>query len=255
MVSKALSHQVRRQKKAHADQRRLQEAAVAYREAEEHGEKLSIRQVALDFSVPKSSLQHFLNGNNRTMLEFNTSKQRLTASEEKVLADFIVESAEHGFAPTHNEIKKYANAILQSCLRTQCQLLSKTWIFRFLTRHHDRLQTFWSKPLDTQCAKSLNPAAVNSFYDIIEKFIINLGIPPELIFRMDESGFLMAYSGKEHVVGACGTKTQHKQGGADQQNVTVLVTICADGMTIPLMIIFKGKNFMQKWNEDNVTNA
>jgi hypothetical protein len=51
-------------------------------------------------------------------------------------------------------------------------------------------------------------AAVKPFYDIIiEKFVVNLGIPPKVIFGMNNSGLLMAYSGKEHALGAHGTKT------------------------------------------------
>jgi len=50
-------------------------------------------------------------------------------------------------------------------------------------------------------------------------------------------------------------KTQHKQGGADRENVTAIVTICADGTTLRPTIIFKGQNFMTKWAENNVANA
>lgn len=45
---------------------------------------------------------------------------------------------------------------------------------------------------------------------------------------MDESGFPMAYAGKERVIGGRGTKTQHKHGG---ENMTAIITICADGTT------------------------
>jgi hypothetical protein len=48
---------------------------------------------------------------------------------------------------------------------------------------------------------------------------------------------------------------QHKQGGADRENVTALVTICADGTVLQPTIIFKGQNFMQKWQQDNVSGA
>ena len=72
---------------------------------------------------------------------------------------------------------------------------------------------------------------------------------------MDESGFPMVYQGKESVVGAHGTKTQHKQGGAECENFTTIVTICADGSTLKPTIIFKGKDFKQKWNDNNVVSA
>ena len=35
----------------------------------------------------------------------------------------------------------------------------------------------------------------------------------------------------------------------------MIVTICADGTTLHLTIIFKGQNFMIKWTDNNVANA
>lgn len=72
---------------------------------------------------------------------------------------------------------------------------------------------------------------------------------------MDESGFPPGLLGRDRVVGARGTKTQHKQGGANRETVTALVTICADGTTVEPMIIFKGKNLLKKWGQDNVARA
>lgn len=113
----------------------------------------------------------------------------------------------------------------------------------------------WSKSLDMQHAKSLNPEAVKSWFDLVEKFIVDLGIDPENIYGMDESGFPTAYGGKDRVVGGRGTKTQHKQGGADHKNITAVVTICADGTSIWPMLIFKGKNIQEAWTEGNDVDA
>jgi hypothetical protein len=83
-----------------------------------------------------------------------------------------------------------------------------------------------------------------------------MGVSLDRIYGMDESGFPTGYTGKEQVVGAHGTKTQHKQGGASCQNITVLVTIRADGkMVVPPMIIFPGQNFQSTWNNGNSINA
>ena len=114
-------------------------------------------------------------------------------------------------------------------------ILSATWVFKFLDRQHEHLQTFWSKPLDMQHAYSLNPEAVKLWFDLIEEFVIKAGIDKAHIYGMDESGFPTAYPGKDQVVGERGTKTQHKQGGADREKV--VVTICVDGTTVwPLVI-------------------
>lgn len=189
------------------------------------------------------------------MLEFNSEKQKLTLVEETVLVEFILESADCGFPLRHHEVAQYANAILQQKLGSNFEAVSRSWIFRFLDRHHNKIQSHWSKPLDTQRARSLNPEAVKSWFDLVEEHLVKAGIEAGYIYAMDESGFPTAYLGKERVLGARGTKTQHKQGGADQENVTALITICADGSMVKPLIIFKGKNMMARWNEGNSANA
>ena len=99
--------------------------------------------------------------------------------------------------------------------------------------------------------QSLNPAAVNHWFDLVEEVVVKTGISKENIYGMDESGFPPSDQGKQRVVGARGTRTQHKVGGADRENVTALVTICADGTSLRPTIIFKGKNIMSKWTENN----
>jgi hypothetical protein len=136
-----------------------------------------------------------------------------------------------------------------------CELVGVKWVFGFLDRHHDALRTFWSKSLDTQHARSLNPKAIKSWVELVQKYVVDMGVSPDRVYRMDESGFPTGYTG-EQVVGACGTKTQHKQGGVSCQNITVLVTIRADGeMVVPPMVIFLGLNFQTAWNNRNTINA
>ena len=72
---------------------------------------------------------------------------------------------------------------------------------------------------------------------------------------MDETGCPPSDQGTEWVVGGQGSKTQHKQGSADRENVTAVVTICADGTVLRLTIIIKGQNFMTKWAQDNISGA
>ena len=61
---------------------------------------------------------------------------------------------------------------------------------------------------------------------------------------MHESGVLRSNQGQQRVIGGSGVNTQHKQGGADCKRVTRLVSICADGTTLPPLIILKAKHLM-----------
>jgi hypothetical protein len=256
MVKKALSDAVKRIKQRCADENRVSQAVAFYSEGQSgYREKKSIRDVALQFSVDPSTLSRHVRGKGASMLKFNQKKQKLTVTEEEVLVTFILESTNIGFPLSHRQIEHYTNTVLESKNGAGYEPVGKRWVFNFMDRHHEKLQAHWSKPLDTKRAKSLNPAAVESWFKIVEEFVVKLGIQKEDIYGMDESGFLMAYTGKERVVGGRGTKTQHKQGGANWENVTAVVTICADGTTVRPLIIFKGKKIRASWGENNVSNS
>jgi hypothetical protein len=176
--------------------------------------------------------------------------------KEWSLVQFLLELAECGFPLKHSQIAEVANTVLQAEFGTDCKPVGDKWVFKLLDWHHDALSTFWSKSLDSQRARSLNPEAVKSWVELVEKWIVGNGVSPDRIYGMDESGFPMGYTGKEHVVRARRTKTQHKQGGASWQNITAVVTICGDGkMVVSPMVIFPGVNFQTAWANGNTVNA
>ncbi|KAJ3893749.1 hypothetical protein GG344DRAFT_33054, partial [Lentinula edodes] len=60
-------------------------------------------------------------------------------------------------------------------------------------------------------------------------------------YGMDESSTPRGNVAKERVAGARGTKNQHRQGGANRENITSVVTICADSTTLRPTVIYKGQ--------------
>lgn len=106
-----------------------------------------------------------------------------------------------------------------------------------------------------QRAQALNPVAVKHWFDMLKELVVKMGIRKKNIYGMDESGFPSADQGKTRIIVARGTKTQHKQGGANHENTTALVTICADCTSLRLTIVFKGRGFKEGWFRDNVLEA
>ncbi|KAL5478278.1 hypothetical protein ACEPAI_2462 [Sanghuangporus weigelae] len=106
-----------------------------------------------------------------------------------------------------------------------------------------------------QRAQALNPSAVTHWFNLVEAEIVKKGITPENIYTMDESGCPPANQGVSRVVARAGYKVVHKQGGANKETVTVLVTICADGTAIDPAIIFKGERLYKRWTIDNLAQA
>jgi hypothetical protein len=247
-------------KKLQARQRRQAREAQAVEDwhleqKKPEGQRRSDRKIAEDHDIPQETFRRRIKGG-KSIDEVNASKQKLSPAVEHVLVDHILMQADRGFPPTRKVIVKTANAILISQGRSDALIkLESNWIETFITRHRARIQGHWSRPLDTQRAQCLNPEAVEGWFDLILKFIVNTGIRPEDIYGMDESGFPPLDPRRMKVYGARGTKTQHKQGGADRENVTAIITICADGTALAPTIIFKGKNIMKSWGENNVAGA
>jgi hypothetical protein len=188
------------------------------------------------------------------MSVFNVSKQKLSPAEERVVINHICVSADCSFPMRHKAIIDHANAIIEACGGEKIDPESN-WINCFLGRHHDELQTHWSRPLDTQRARALKPAAVAHWFDLVKEHIANPDICPEDVYGMYESRFALGDQGSQRVIGRRGTKVQHKQGGGDKENITVVVTICADRTYLKPTIIMKGQNLQKKWWEDNIAGA
>ena len=258
MAKKALSERVKRQKQSHLKEEKLQKAIDVYREEQklEPSQWKGARKIAKDFGVEnrwQTIIYRYKGG--RSTREAHEEQQKLTPAEEVVLVDFVKQSAERGFPPTLKNIEQYADLVRKNRLGPNCEPVGESWVGRFLDRHRDVLQTHWSKPLDTQRARAMNPEAKKKRFELVEEFVVKTGIRAEDLYAMDETGCPPSDQGTERVVGARGTRTQHKQEGGDRENITALVTICADGTKLQPTIIFKGQNFMLKWGRDNVSKA
>ena len=64
---------------------------------------------------------------------------------------------------------------------------------------------------------------------------------------MDESGFPFGTGEKVKVIACKTTKRAHVQHDGNHENVSVIVTICANGSFVPPVVIFKGQNINSKW--------
>ncbi|KZP31407.1 hypothetical protein FIBSPDRAFT_907633 [Athelia psychrophila] len=48
---------------------------------------------------------------------------------------------------------------------------------------------------------------------------------------------------------------QYQQHDGNQENITIIVTVCTKGTSTPPTIIFKGKGYQTEWKHDNPANA
>lgn len=255
-MGKADSNTLKARKARHANDHRMLRAVEVYNaeQLKPKGQRRSLRSVAYEFNVNYRTLGRHAEGS-ISLSAFNALKQKLTVAEENILVEFALGASDQGFPLTHETLANHANALLRRRMGSDFVEVGKNWSDRFIERHHDALQTHWSRPLDSKRARALNPEVVKHWFQLVKEHIVDEDIKEENVYGMDESGFPPGNEGRQKVIGRRHAKLQHKSGGADRENVTALVTICADGSCLKPTIIFKGKNIMAKWGENNSSEA
>jgi len=182
--------------------------------------------------------------------------------EEKIAIDFILELASRGRPLNKQRTRDHVNKICRARLGAEFPEggVGECWIDRFLDRHRDLIQTYRAHPLESLRGRAVNPFTHRGFYDLLGR-TLETGdngspIAEENIYGSDESGFQTGTgSSNEKVIGAAGKRIQHQQKTGNRENITVMVTICADGTSVPPTVIFKGSKYLVKWKQDNPTNA
>jgi hypothetical protein len=89
----------------------------------------------------------------------------------------------------------------------------------------------------------------------LDRTIKTEGIEDDCLWAANEMGFPPGGGLKVWVIRAANRKTQHQQRDGNRENITVMVTICADSEEIPPTIIYKGQTLMTNWHQDNTLNA
>ncbi|KIK84661.1 hypothetical protein PAXRUDRAFT_803299 [Paxillus rubicundulus Ve08.2h10] len=109
----------------------------------------------------------------------------------------------------------------------------------FLERHSGNVARYWSAPLDTACGCAVNENTNKAWFDLLGRTIKDQNIEKDCLWAADETGFQPSGGLQEQVIGHAKKKRQHQQCDGNHENITVMVTICADGETIPPMVIYK----------------
>lgn len=256
MPGRAKSRKSKQQQELQLKTRQEQAAANAYQSRKEAGESVSYAKVAREFGVKESTVRRRVLSVGVPLPEFNALKQKLTPAEEEVLVTSILEASRHGFPPTHRQIAQEADCIQSTRGSKTYEPVGKQWVNEFLRRHDEVLKSHWSAPLSTIRAQSANPRAIQNFLTgLVKREVVDKHVPPELLYQIDETSAPQQLGIKLRVVGPRESRRQHLQESGTKENITVLVTICADGEALPPTIVFKNKELPEDIYYDNVAKA
>lgn len=193
----------------------------------------------------------------QTLQQANAAKGHLTDDETEVILDFIAECGNRGFPLSHRRLRAHVNSILHARLGPafRAEGLGHNWTHRFVEKHHDRIKTSWATPLEEKRGQGANPHADAAWWELLGETLTKYNIKPENIYGVDEVGIQPQGGQRERVIGGRKKAPQYQQRGGTRENITVLVTICADGTSQAPAVIFKGSSFQMKWKQNNPLNA
>ena len=92
----------------------------------------SIRKAALEWGIPRTTLQHRLQGRESRKEAF-IGQQRLSPAQEKHLTQWILTQGDLGLPPTYAQIKQFTQRIL--AVKGDHQPIGKHWMQAFLKRN------------------------------------------------------------------------------------------------------------------------
>ena len=93
----------------------------------------------------------------------------------------------------------------------------------------------------------LNQTAVDGFFKTVKELIEEYAIPPKNIYNMDEKGIQLRLGKRVLAFFDHNQKDVHNVEDGNQELVTVIETVCADGTALCPSVIFKVKRRDLEW--------
>jgi hypothetical protein len=193
----------------------------------------------------------------RCKAKANAAKGWLTEEEKHVVVDYIIETGNRGFPLSHKQLKEHVDEICQAHHTKNFPAggVDKKWTHQFVEKHSDHIKTSWAHTLESKHGCAVNPHTNKAFYTLLGETLEKYDINAENTYMVDEIGIQTGEGRCKHVLGACKAGPQYQQCDGNRENITILITICADSTSILPTVIYKGQGYLVKWEQDNPANA
>lgn len=196
-----------------------------------------------------------LTAGKRSLAEMNAAKSWLSEEETKQVRAYIEEIGNRGFPLSHRRLQEHVDEICRARLGNDFPGVGKCWTHRFVEKHSKHLKTSWSASLDSKRGRAVNENTNKAWFDLLEGVLDQYDIAEDCIHAVDEIGISPQSGEGERVIGSRKPGPQYQQRTGSKENVTIIVTICADGTTSSPAVIFKGNAYQVKWKQDNPAHA
>ncbi|CCF44234.1 transposase, partial [Colletotrichum higginsianum] len=177
----------------------------------------SVRKAAQQYGVPRSTLQHRLQGTQARAAAFS-DLQRFTVSQEAKLAEWVRIQHALGLPPTHQQVKHFAERILHAIGDTQP--IGRGWVQAFI-RRNPSVKVKRSCPIDS---RRVNGASTEVIRDWFKHLAIPeiISIKPANRYNMDETGILEGQGSNGLVLGMSEAKSIRKKQPGSRACVSII---------------------------------
>lgn len=185
----------------------------------------------------------------------NREKGWLLQEEREQAVEFLRQMADRAMPYTLETLRELANMLIRARLGNSFPGVGENWPDRFLVAHSDQIKTYNSSPLEKARTEGANPYTHRLFFEIIKDLQVKHKIPNHSTYAADETGFMPGRACTSKVIGGVGKKQQHQKESGNRSIISVMPTICADGTSIPPLVIFSGTAYAVNWLQDNPLKA
>ena len=205
-------------------------------------EKLSVREAADAFDVPKSTLHDRISGR-VPFGKLSGPSRYLSDLEEAEIINFLKHSAKFGAAKSKAEVIAIVQRVVEK--KGKNVKITNGWWESF-SRRHKEVTLHKVEPITYARLVANNEEIINKYFDYLEETIEenDLVDKPCQIFNFDESGFPLSPPPPK-VVTVKGDKHPYAAKGGKGQ-ITVLSCCSAGGATIPPLIVVDTKTLNPK---------
>ena len=221
-------------------ERRLELAHSAWKDPTN---TLSIRKIALQYGVAKTTLDNRIRGR-ISKLEEAERRQRLTPQEEEAIVAWMLRLQAWGWPPRAEQIRSMVVDLLTK--KGDTKALGINWLSKFLSRHPE-VKTRYVAQVNKERASAQNPSVLSGWFEMFQQTVNQYQISNEDIYNMDEKCFLQGGVGKLKIMVS---KYEGKALMAEAGNrewVSVIECVSMDGRILAPLIIFKGKQQRPAW--------
>jgi hypothetical protein len=206
---------------------------------------VAVGTIASHYEIPRSTLRSHVTGISKGRKRGKAPV--LIVDEEQQLVDYIIQMQGLRFPLSLSQLKlKVALITHERATPFVHGIPGARWL-RWFRRRHLELALRLAQGLDTNCARGLCPANVNTFYNNLSELYERYKYPPSNIWNCNESGAQAGQNGGAYVLAKRGSHVVHSVIPNKQEWLTVLTCINASGQYIPNFYIFKGMHMRHNY--------